>query len=498
MRKFVAGLTLLPALALLASCGGGGSKVTNSAVSAADPKEALAASSEVMSKENYYLEYRMEFPDGEGTYVIARRETDFVLSINADELGEFSLFQVGGKDIWCFGSEAGIGSLFGAEEDVCFDFSSEADEESEDGDLVPEDVFDEMLFNPLEGLLEDADDADVTVTDADDREIAGQDARCFDVRNPDGNAVICVSKESGVLMLVDGDIEGEEGFMELTSSRDPKDSDFEPPYEIQDFDELGVIFGGLDDLDSSDPKQPDDPGIDAVRIAGTPYPWESGAPLCPDIDLNDDWAVLGIEPLPGGAFALGDRQFDSSCAESVLEEPYNVRTMDGDGNIYISEYTGQIVRVGRDGSRTPVAGVDCGFGCTFSEDSVTEGPALEVEISLLSAMAVSDGTLWFAADDQTTEDMDYQIRRVTDDGRVESVPSPERDKDDNWISDLLPGPGGTLYVVYWDQVFHRAADGKYVEVEDIGDSCYTAQRWHPLERRLDGRRTRGAVAERGP
>ena len=329
-----------------------------------------------------------------------------------------------------------------------------------------------FCLTPWPRSSEDADA--VTVTDADDRKVAGQDARCFHVEGPDADAVVCVSRESGILLLIEGEMDGDKGIMELKSQRDPRDSDFDLPFEVSDFDFGDFLDGDDIDFENREPEQPGDPGIDAVRIAGNPYPWETGAALCPMIDLDESLYIFSVEVLQGGSFALGEKQYTRDCTESELENPYSVRTIDAAGNLYFSDFGGTIYRVSPNGTTAAVAGKDCSFGCAYNEDSKTEGAAQDVEIFGLSALAVTDGTVWFIAQDHTSNDYPTELRRVTSGGQVEIVSTPREDEKDTWINEILPGPGGTLYVVYWDKTFQRKTDGTYVSVRGVGDTCFAA------------------------
>ena len=154
---------MLPVLVLLASCSGA-SKVTNSVISAADPKAALAASSDVMSKESYYLEYRMEVPgeDINGSYIMARDGKNFLIHMEEKTTGAFWMIETGGKTYWCMasGDGLGLGSLFGNDEDTCIDFSSWSDALAPDSSDDPggegegiQDVFDDFLFDPVATVL---------------------------------------------------------------------------------------------------------------------------------------------------------------------------------------------------------------------------------------------------------------------------------------------------------------------------------------------------------
>jgi hypothetical protein len=77
-------------------------------------------------------------------------------------------------------------------------------------------------------------------------EIAGIDASCFTysgaIFEDTGTGKYCFAEENGLLLLVEfeGDVESDNYRMEATdASGEVSDSDFEPPYEILDFGDIG-------------------------------------------------------------------------------------------------------------------------------------------------------------------------------------------------------------------------------------------------------------------
>jgi hypothetical protein len=92
------------------------------------------------------------------------------------------------------------------------------------------------LFNFEEELQQLVLDGEVTIEDAPDRQVAGYDAKCWQVTDPTGTGVACVSKSDGFLVLIDGDFDEGHVNMEVASYTDkPQDSVFAPPYPVQLF-----------------------------------------------------------------------------------------------------------------------------------------------------------------------------------------------------------------------------------------------------------------------
>jgi hypothetical protein len=137
------------------------------------------------------------------------------------------------------------------EEGTCFEFAG-TDELDETG----------LPFGDLLGdLLPLADEAGVEVTDADDREIAGEDADCFNVTQEaveeelEGESLVCLA-ENGIPLLVEGSAEGGEFRLEATSvSDDVSPSDFEPPFPTEEFDLDDLGDFDFDDFETTDDDQ---------------------------------------------------------------------------------------------------------------------------------------------------------------------------------------------------------------------------------------------------
>ena len=84
--------------------------------------------------------------------------------------------------------------------------------------------------------------ADVDLIDRSERSIAGLDATCFTVRSDIsglGEGEVCFS-EDGLLLFLHSETNGDGVTFEATSvSTDVTDADFEPPFGVIDFGDLG-------------------------------------------------------------------------------------------------------------------------------------------------------------------------------------------------------------------------------------------------------------------
>ena len=134
------------------------------------------------------------------------------------------------------------------EDGTCFEFAG-ADDLDETG--IP---FGDLLGD----IIPLADEAGIEVTDADDQEVAGEDADCVTVTQEQvedelgGESLVCLA-ESGLPLLVEGSAEGGEFRLEATDvSDDVSLDDFELPFPAEelDFGDLGDF--DLDDFDTSD------------------------------------------------------------------------------------------------------------------------------------------------------------------------------------------------------------------------------------------------------
>jgi hypothetical protein len=143
-------------------------------------------------------------------------------------------------------------------EDACLEFPGGEDI----GDLgIP---FGEIFVDLITG----ADEGGIEISDTDDQEIVGVDADCFLVTSDDidGEALVCLSDENGVPLLIQGEAEGDEFLLEAVEvSEDVSASDFEPPYPVDEFD--------LEDIDIDidfeiDPDDPEDTTATADETAG--------------------------------------------------------------------------------------------------------------------------------------------------------------------------------------------------------------------------------------
>lgn len=78
-----------------------------------------------------------------------------------------------------------------------------------------------------------ARDGDTTAREVQGREIAGRDARCFEIASSEGDGLVCIAKDDAVLLLIEGTFEGAVFNMRAVEIADaPTAADFEPPYPV--------------------------------------------------------------------------------------------------------------------------------------------------------------------------------------------------------------------------------------------------------------------------
>lgn len=180
-----------------------------------DPLERLREAADNQGERTMSVTYEIEF-DGEiMTMQLSsdppRQATHFT---GSGELGTFATIDDGENSYWC-SSDAG--------EEMCIEM------ESGGGGLFGEELF---QFEADDLLEEVTADADMQVTRAGSRTIAGQSADCYEFSGVDGDGVMCVSGDN-IVLLIEGTFEGETIRMEVTEYSDqPDDSAFEPPYEV--------------------------------------------------------------------------------------------------------------------------------------------------------------------------------------------------------------------------------------------------------------------------
>ncbi|MEX2238895.1 MAG: hypothetical protein WEB00_15325 [Dehalococcoidia bacterium] len=122
-------------------------------------------------------------------------------------------------------------------DDACFEFPG--GEDLDQSGIPFADIFGDLLTG---GTAEG-----ISIEDADDQEVAGEQASCFTLTQQDieGEALVCFA-DNGIPVLVDGSGEGQEFHLEATDiSEDVADDAFEPPYPIEQFDfgDLGGLGG---------------------------------------------------------------------------------------------------------------------------------------------------------------------------------------------------------------------------------------------------------------
>lgn len=191
-----------------------------------------------------------------GSLDTVRVEYDLSVTIEGEEDldGTATLTADGGSFRLDFASEDATGSVIVTEEASYFCAEGfESDDEDAEGacfefpggqDLDESGV---PFFDLFADVLAGGDEAGVSIEDAEDQEIVGEEADCFTLLQEeiDGEALVCLSADNAVPLLIEGAAEGEEFRLEATDiSDDVGDEDFEPPYPITEID-----FGdfGFDD-----------------------------------------------------------------------------------------------------------------------------------------------------------------------------------------------------------------------------------------------------------
>ncbi len=184
----------------------------------------------------FQADYTLTSPPGEsfgsGTMTLYKEGRDkFRFDLTTTQEGqeiEIIFIEAGDTSGFCLKNAGEFGALFGIE-----------DGEGEDGEGV---CFDEDPTGG-EGLgdfsaeLDDLANEDLEVLETSEREIAGQDGKCFKTEDDTGEVSdVCVSGD-GVLLYV-ADAAGTT-FEATSVSDDVSDSDFDLPYEVRELPGLG-------------------------------------------------------------------------------------------------------------------------------------------------------------------------------------------------------------------------------------------------------------------
>lgn len=468
MRRTLSAVVLLPVAAAILTACGGASDVAGSIARIKDPREVLAASVQEMNKEAYYLEYALDFPDDDvasGTLVLAQRGSDKAVRVLAND-GEFAVFSVAGEGFFCVGGTMPGGSS--TIESACY--SSDENDDDSTGDLNG------FFFDSTSIMDEIAGDKDAEITDAGDRKVAGLDVRCLDISRPGDDAgTICIAKDTGLLVLIEGEFDGEPGRIELVAAREPADSDFKLPYDVVDspLSLFGSTFSSAGPAAPHVPEKPDRESVPSVRIAGPLLPWETTPALCPDFEV--DKFASKIAAYPGGRILLEGSfsvvMLDTNCETGQLNTDAWTFDTDRNGNVIIVDESGfdgaKIVRIGASGTKTVVAGRACKprGDC----DQHPDGPALDVVLGSVWAVAASDdGTIWFTEWALSADEF-ARLRRITPGGRVETVDTGLAKE----IWEMTGGPGDSLVVVVdFGDAYLLSADGTLTRLQLTGDSCF--------------------------
>ena len=201
--------------------------------------------------DSFRAEYEIEGVDEDGndlngTIVILGLEGNLRIDFEGFEAEdeEFSASLIATTDAVYFCGE----DLQEDEDGTCFEFPG-----TEDLDETG------IPFGDLLGdLLPLADDAGIEVSDADDREVAGEDADCVTITQEavedelEGESLVCLA-DNGVPLLIEGSSEFGEFRLEATDvSEDVSPDDFEPPFPVDQFDLDDLGDFDFDDFDTSD------------------------------------------------------------------------------------------------------------------------------------------------------------------------------------------------------------------------------------------------------
>lgn len=91
-------------------------------------------------------------------------------------------------------------------------------------------------FLNVESLMRGiADQPGAGVDDAPDQQIAGRQAKCWDVKGQQGNGRFCVdARDQGTLLLLEGDFGTGKFSMKAKEVGKPSSKDFEPPFKVTD------------------------------------------------------------------------------------------------------------------------------------------------------------------------------------------------------------------------------------------------------------------------
>jgi len=113
--------------------------------------------------------------------------------------------------------------------------------------LTEEDLAEDILPTVNAGDVVDQAEADgASATEIGGRQIAGRDARCWDITDPSGSGQLCLDRETGITLFVEGNFDGDDSRFEATEfSTSPDTALFVVPadYEITDLDDTGSDTG---------------------------------------------------------------------------------------------------------------------------------------------------------------------------------------------------------------------------------------------------------------
>jgi hypothetical protein len=176
-------------------------------------------------------EYELTGPPGndlaDGTLVIYKSGADKLrFDLTAEQEGqtiEVILLETADASVFCLKNAGEFGLLLGIPEGegVCFNSDPTGGEGAGD----------------FSDIIEEIEAGDWEVIDRSEREIAGEDADCYQTRSPDGQeSNVCFSDDAYLLATTEPDGAG----LEATGvSGDVNDSDFDTPYEVRELPDIG-------------------------------------------------------------------------------------------------------------------------------------------------------------------------------------------------------------------------------------------------------------------
>jgi hypothetical protein len=246
LRMIIAVAALVASMTAFAACNGGddndnnggGPPVGATAGTGSDPGESgngdsgdvdeLSAIAERFADSTFQGQYRVipapgDEDIGDATLAIYKSGADRVrMEIAAEQDGvptEIILLQTPSASAFCLKNAGEFGALLGIAEGEGVCFNSDPTEGDATGDYSQ--------------IIEDIESGNGQIVERSERQIAGQDAKCYRIQEPGGDVTDACFNDDGYLLASTGpDGSG----LEATSvSGDVSDTDFDVPYEVREF-----------------------------------------------------------------------------------------------------------------------------------------------------------------------------------------------------------------------------------------------------------------------